>query len=73
MEPHRGMEGLVEVEMALVGQMEYQVLDSCSRLVEVLTRTQPREPPQPRPQLVDKVVEWLMEVMEEVVVEVQLV
>ena len=71
MEPHRGMEGLVEVEMALVGQMGYQVLDSCSQLVEVLTRTQPREPPQPRPQLVDKVVEWLMEVMEEVVVEVQ--
>ena len=63
MGPHRGMEGLVEVEMALVGQMEYQVLDSCSRLVEVLTRTQPREPPQPLPQLVGKVVEWLMEVM----------
>ena len=73
MEPHRGMEGLVEVEMALVGQMEYQVLDSCSRLAEALTRTQPREPPQPLPQLVGKVVEWLMEVMKEVVVEVQLV
>ena len=59
---------LVEVEMALVGQMEYQVLDSCSQRVEVLTRTQPLEPPQPRPLQVDKVVEWLMEVMGEVVV-----
>ena len=34
-EPHTVMVGLVEVEMALVGQMEYQVLDSCSQMVEV--------------------------------------